>query len=224
MTEPTTRKGIVGETAADSGSTLRIKGTPEADQSAVLAKTALRPSVRAGVTARAYSKQFGELDLTCLVDELATQAKAVNDGDLKRAEAMLIAQAHTLEAIFHELARRAALNMGEYLSAADTYMRLALKAQSQCRATLETLATIKNPSPVAFVRQANIAHGPQQVNNGPQPSTGEASRARESQNRPKELLEVKRGSERLDTEATGAAGDGNTSLETVGAVNGTENK
>jgi hypothetical protein len=37
---------------------------------------------------------------------------------------------------------------------------LALKAQSQCRATLETLAAIKNPQPVAFVRQANIAHGP----------------------------------------------------------------
>ena len=43
-------------------------------------------------------------------------------------------------------------------------MRLALKAQGQCRATLETLATIKNP-PVVFARQANIAQGPQQVNN-----------------------------------------------------------
>ena len=42
-------------------------------------------------------------------------------------------------------------------------MRLSLKAQGQCRATLETLAVIKNP-PV-FAHQANIAHGPQQVNN-----------------------------------------------------------
>ena len=40
--------------------------------------------------------------------------------------------------------------------------KLALKAQSQCRATLETLAAIKNP-PVIFVKQAN---GHQQVNNG----------------------------------------------------------
>lgn len=45
----------------------------------------------------------------------------------------------------------------------DKFTRLALKAQSQCRATLETLAVIKNP-PV-FARQANIANGPQQVNN-----------------------------------------------------------
>jgi hypothetical protein len=41
---------------------------------------------------------------------------------------------------------------------------MALKAQSQCRMTLETLATIKNP-PVVYAKQANIAHGPQQVNN-----------------------------------------------------------
>lgn len=36
----------------------------------------------------------------------------------------------------------------------------------KCRATIETLAEIKNPRAVAFVTQANIAHGPQQVNNG----------------------------------------------------------
>lgn len=40
------------------------------------------------------------------------------------------------------------------------------KCSTQCRATLETLAEIKNPRPVVFVRQANIANGPQQVNNG----------------------------------------------------------
>jgi hypothetical protein len=51
-------------------------------------------------------------------------------------------------------------------------MRMALKAQAQCRATLETLATIKNPS-VVFARQANIAQGPQQANNKGMMSTGE---------------------------------------------------
>ena len=56
------------------------------------------------------------------------------------------------------------MNTGEYLDATDRYMRLALKAQAQCRATVETLAEIKNP-PTLFARQANIAHGPQQVNN-----------------------------------------------------------
>jgi hypothetical protein len=37
-------------------------------------------------------------------------------------------------------------------------MRFGLKAQAQCRATLETLAAIKNP-PTVFARQANIADG-----------------------------------------------------------------
>ena len=54
------------------------------------------------------------------------------------------------------------------------YLRLALKAQSQRRATLETLATIKNP-PVIYAKQANITSGPQQVNTGtlPAPVGGE---------------------------------------------------
>ncbi len=51
------------------------------------------------------------------------------------------------------------------MNAAELYLRLALKAQGQCRATLETLAVIKNPTALTFVKQANIAHGPQQVNN-----------------------------------------------------------
>jgi hypothetical protein len=43
---------------------------------------------------------------------------------------------------------------------------MALKAQNQCRMSLETLATIKKP-PVVFARQANINNGgQQQVNNG----------------------------------------------------------
>ena len=74
------------------------------------------------------------------------------------------------DAIFNELARRAALNMAEYPNATEIYLRLALKAQSQCRATLETLAAIKNP-PIVYARQANVTTGPQQVNNGmPVPS------------------------------------------------------
>jgi hypothetical protein len=76
------------------------------------------------------------------------------------------AQAVALDAIFNEMARRAALNMGEYINATEVYLRLGPKAQAQCRATLQTLFEMKNPQPIAFVKQANIANGPQQVNNG----------------------------------------------------------
>lgn len=154
--------------------TLRVIGN-DSERSKLVTQTALRPSVQAGVTLQSWAGISRNLDLTELVSELSAQAQAASTGSLERLEEMLMTQAHTLDAIFNELARRAALNMGQYLRAAETLMRLALKAQSQCRATLETLAEIKNPSAVAFVRQANIAHGPQQVNNGMLPA--DASRA-----------------------------------------------
>lgn len=61
----------------------------------------------------------------------------------------------------------------EYLKQFQAYLGLALKAQAQCRATLEALAEIKNPRPMAFVKQANISGGPQQVNNGMHPGGGQ---------------------------------------------------
>ena len=48
-----------------------------------------------------------DADLVGLIEGLAAQEKAVNDGDLKRAEAMLTIQAHTLDSIFNNLAQRA---------------------------------------------------------------------------------------------------------------------
>jgi hypothetical protein len=159
------------------------------------------------------------MSMNTLVDDLGKQCELASNGNLGRSEALLVAQAHTLDAIFHNLARRAARNMGEYLNAAEIYTRLALKAQSQCRATLETLAVIKNPQPVAFVRQANIAHGPQQVNNGvPQ---DEPSRARKIENEQNELLETEDG-KRVDTGATSKATRVDPQVATVGAVNRTE--
>jgi hypothetical protein len=176
------------------------------------------PSVRAAVTSQQYSKRIlGDLDLTTLVGEFSKQCAAVNNGDMKRPEAMLVAQAHTLDAIFHELARRAAQQI-QYLEPLETYMRLAFKAQSQCRATLETLSNIKNPpASVAFVKQANIAHGPQQVNNG---TTPVATRAGISEIQQSKLLETTNG-ERLDFGTTATACSSDPSMETVGAINRT---
>jgi hypothetical protein len=112
---------------------------------------------------------FGELSLTDCAMALKQTAQELNGGDLSAAVAMLAAQSVALNAMFGELARRASLNMGTHLDVTDRYLRLALKAQGQCRATLETLAAIKNP-PVVFARQANINNGgQQQVNNGPGP-------------------------------------------------------
>lgn len=93
---------------------------------------------------------------------LKRKAERVASGDTKDMETILISQAVALDAIFTRLSLRAHNCFGQYLNAGEKYLRLALKAQSQCRATLETLAEIKNPRPYIQNNRAEY----QQVNNG----------------------------------------------------------
>ena len=144
----------------------------------------LSPTIQSAVGIQAWGKFAGEVDLAKLLDDLRTRVEKVQGGDMRPVEAMLYGQAVTLETIFTSLARRATSQ--EYLKQFQAYLGLALKAQAQCRATLEALAEIKNPHPVAFVKQANISGGHQQVNNGMQPAQQAGS-----------AQEVKGGSESL---------------------------
>jgi hypothetical protein len=184
----------------------------ESDEDAV-ARFALTPTLHAAMLL-AKLIQIGEdkLDLNALVKELRAQSAAASRGDLSRAEAMLVTQAHTLDMVFTDLALRSKQNMGQHLDAADRFMRLALKAQSQCRATLETLANVKNP-PVVYARQANIAHGHQQVNNG----MLNDARTPENGTKPSKLLEQERG-ERLDGGTAGETVGSDPAMAAVGAV------
>lgn len=168
---------------------LNVIQQPGEGRAESMAHTSLRPTVQAALTLMDYNKGFGELSINTLVNDLGKQCELAGQGDLSRAETILTAQAHTLDAIFHNFARRA--QRAEYMNQLEANMRLALKAQSQCRSTLETLAAIKNPQPVAFVKQANISNGPQQVNNGKSfsTSTRERAHARKTENRQNELLE-----------------------------------
>ncbi len=151
-----------------------------------------------------------------MVNELDRQAKAVSGGDLFQMEAMLTAQAHTLDAIFTRLAKRAHGNFDAAFEVGERFLRLALKAQTQCRATIEALGQLKNPAPVAFVRQANISAGHQQINNG-------TTRAGEIEIPSSKLLEAKDG-ERLDTGTARTPGRANQEVEAVGELNGAEIK
>lgn len=199
---------------------LTIPAKPDEDERVALARASLRPTVQGAVTLREYNKgNFGDLPLNGLVASLSDQCKAVIDGDLERPESLLTVQAQTLDAIFNTLSQRAI--RAEYMDHLDRYLRLALKAQAQCARTLEVLAAIKNPAPVAFVRQANIGQAVQ-VNNGAAPAPSQPLRAEKTENQQNELLEVK-SHERLDTEATQAASRANPTMETVGAVNGATN-
>ena len=126
------------------------------------------PTVQSAIGIQAWSKFAGEVDLAELLADLHKRIEKIQGGDMQPVEAMLLGQAMVLETIFTNLARRAAIQ--EHLKQFQTHLSLALKAQAQCRATLEALAEIKNPRPVAFVKQANISNGHQQINNGMQPA------------------------------------------------------
>lgn len=131
-----------------------------------LAVLAFMPTTTNGTVSGMYTSKTMrvDLDLKEMVFALNDQVRQVQNGNLKNTESVLVSQAMTLNAIFTEMARRAAINMGKNLEATEAYLRLALKAQNQSRATLETLSSIKNP-PVLIAKQANITTSQQQVNN-----------------------------------------------------------
>lgn len=192
-----------------------------AEFAAAVARKLTRPEVGAAALIEQWQKDTH--DVNELVSELARQVDAVNGGDLRRAEGMLIAQAHSLNEVFNNLARRAMKQ--EYLKQWEAYMRMAMKAQNQCRMTLETLATIKNP-PVVFARQANIINGgQQQVNNGTQVEASRAhahfahagAHAANTSVEQTGLLEAGDG-QWLDTRAAGTAGGADPRLVPVGAI------
>jgi hypothetical protein len=200
--------------------TLAVEMKPGESLDSLAANISANPHILAASVVSSYGKaSWGEISLTELVGILRGQAVEIKGGDLSHAEAMLCGQAAALNSIFAELARRAAVNIGEYVGAAEIYLKLALRAQNQCRATLETLAAIKNP-PVVFAKQANIAHGHQQVINGePDPS----AHAEQIENEPNELLECEHG-KRLDTRTAGTAGGSDPTVEAVEVIHRPANR
>ena len=133
-----------------------------------VAKKLTRPEVQASLT---IQKLHPINDVNALTKILGQQTADVIDGSMVRPESMLLAQAHTLDALFNSLVMKGLdqTHTPHY----EAFMKLAFKAQSQCRSTLQTLSDIKNPS-VVYAKQANINNGNQQINNGvPAPRTQE---------------------------------------------------
>lgn len=215
----------------DKTNVLQVTRRPEVSEQRQMADLATDGIASNAITARTFlGTSQPSLSITEMVNSLKDHGQRVNGNDLAAAEQMLMAQSVALNAIFAEMARRSAINMGEYLDASERYMRLALKAQGQCRATVETLAAIKNP-PVVYAKQANFASGPQQVNNGVPSSPAQAADTGyrtnthapvhahgQNTNPSNELLEMTDGT-RLDAGTQGQTGLPNPWLATVDAIN-----
>lgn len=166
-----------------------------------IARTGLAPELQA---LSCIINLGGDFDVNALMTELQSQSKAIHSGDMKRPESMLISQAHTLNSLATFLINKSLLQTDYRIY--ESFMRLALRAQNQARMTLETLSNIKNP-PVIYAKQANIAHGPQQVNNGPH--------AAQNPNEQNKVLSVNHG-ETLDTSRESQAIGSNPEMAALG--------
>jgi hypothetical protein len=183
----------------------------------LLADIVVAPCANASLSICELSTRAGSLDLTQVRQALGTEMlKVLDDGNLRRQEGTLVAQSHTLDALFAHLLHLSVNS--KTLGHMETYMRLALKAQSQCRTTIETLNLMKNPPEAMFVKQQNNTNGPQQINNGVRAGV------REIENQPIELLALEqRDDARVDFGTTATPIGAHSNVAPLGAVKRTAN-
>ncbi len=205
-------KGKTKDKTPPDPNALRVEVRPDDNRSEKLAAMATAGAFTAA-TMHTYTGAGEALGVTELLAAMRKAGDETVAGDMGRFERVLTNQFLTLDALFNNLAQRSGRQ--ESFKGIEVLMRLALKAQSQARATAETLALMKNPMP--YIRQANIAHGPQQVNNGSfQNSTRTRASAAKTQTPPNELLEQQHGNT-LDIGAQAAAGRADPAMATVEA-------
>lgn len=198
--------------AEENTHTLKVTADKSKSTQRLMAEIQLSPNlVNVLATQSFLGKITGEVDLTEAVEVMKEKSRKIVDGDLSELESTLTAQVISLNAIFTVLAKRA--NASEYLNQMETNLRLALKAQTQCARTIEVLAAMKNP-PIVFAKQANIAQGHQQINNGNQFTTHTGK----TKNPSNELLNEANNAP-LDTRGTLAASGANQELAAVETVN-----
>jgi hypothetical protein len=224
MTTPVggTARGPATTSRKRKGNAVQVMAAKGESAKQAVARGLVDPVVHAGFFLSDLNKQHEHVDSTAFVAEIKKHAQAVTTGNLSRLEEMLTAQAHSLDGLFNLLLHKSCVNIAHgYVDAGETYMKLGLRAQAQCRATAESIAAIKNPPSLAFVRQANISAGPQQVNNGVAQAVP-SSRAENSENQPSKLLEAKDG-ERLDARTPGTAAGADPDLVPMEKIHRTEN-
>lgn len=219
---------------------LAVQVSPGDNIDKLTANATVDPALNAAFLVNTYRANIlsNDVEMVSLVGALRASMNQSAAGDLSGLEAMLIGQATALQTMFVSLATRA--HSQQYQRHLEAYLGLALKAQAQSRATIQAVIDLKFPRQATFVKQANIANGPQQVNNGIQQVSSEtqqnvsrperATRALENQTEQNELLEGTthvRGthtSTHMDARATAAAARGNPAVEALAASHRTKKR
>ena len=201
------------------------------------------PAFMSALVSEKYGQKImPELDLYDVMEELKHDMKAVNNGDLKELENMLLGQAKALQTMFVTLARMSTTQ--EYLKHHNAYATLALKSQAQSRATIQALIELKYPRQVVVTQQANFSAGHQQVNNGTTQQsfptstrTHAPTHAGKNQSEPNELMDIENENtkdttkriahtheqQRLDSRKTRTPIASHKPLATVGTLHGGKN-
>lgn len=156
------------------------------------------------------------LDAPTVMDELIKSAKQVTNGNIAEIEQMLMTQAKALDYIFYDaLTQLTDLNM---INQIEVFSNIAFRAQTQCRKTLSTLADLKHPRRITFVKQQNNAIN-QQINNAAESGHEQFENSNKNEN---ELLsEVNHAS--LDCRGTAEAIRVNQTVDAMGKINRSDN-
>jgi len=126
----------------DEETTLKIQAQKGKSESRQKTEVIMRPMIRNGyIVGSLGGKHFGteQPDLTDTVDIMAEACKKVRANDLSDQRDILTSQAMALDAIFTVMIMRSENNLKDYFDASQRFMRMALKAQAQCRTTIEAL-------------------------------------------------------------------------------------
>lgn len=193
---------------------MEFKSVPPDEMRRMVTRAAVGPhmaAVRVMLAAEGKKDVGREIDLEELTHCMLEQAQAINNGDMAQVEVMLMSQATSLQTLYARLIEKGMTQ--EFLPQFEAHMKLALRAQNQCRTTLQTLADIKNP-PVLYAKQANIANGPQQVNNG----NAVPSRGREIPNVKTQLLSEDQYGKGMDSGATCTSGRTHQAVAPLGTI------
>jgi uncharacterized protein with NAD-binding domain and iron-sulfur cluster len=210
-----TTKTVTKSTRAEKDALAKQEAKAESER---YAKISLSASFMSAAISDSFtSALLPDAKMGDVASALGDKISTIQNGDMKPIEAMLIGQAQALQTMFVTLGRMAASKTG--LQQYTAFMNLALKAQSQSRATIQALTELKYPKQTNFVKQANIANGHQQVNNGSLPTSTHTpapapARAFENQNQPNELLEAQH-NEWLDKGTAATPSTTNQAMATV---------
>jgi hypothetical protein len=135
----------------------------------------------------------------------------VKSGNLEDLEAILVNQVYVLNGLFNQLVIQGKAGLTEPTvmrslpNHPKTMLNVALKAQTQCRATVQTINELKNPKKTTFIKN--------QLNNVKM----------ELEERIEQLEDIEHGSKKLDRGTEAAAISIDSEMEAVEVIDGSKN-